>query len=185
MEKKGYKSWVSLSVEEKSVNFIWQNDVSSLPYKQIIACCFICKLPVQPATTFQEIHVLNIDFNSHDEIKNMNNICRDASGCHSTYIRMPCCSMRASRKTCFVGATWKRFLLIKLLLLTCMYTWFVGTFFGIQPCGIIRLWAFYKRTKIPSTIWDPPWCFLQRGIKGHRYCLSTVFPLQIVSFSHQ
>ena len=120
-KKKGYKSWVSLSVEEKSVNFIRQNDVSSLPYKQIITCCFVCKLPVQPATTFQEIHVLNIDFNSHYEIKNMNNICRDTSGSHSTYIRMPCCSVRALRKTCFVGATWKRFLVIKLLL-TCMYT---------------------------------------------------------------
>ena len=177
MEKKGYQSLVSLSVEEKSVNFIWQNDVSSLPYKQIIAFCFDCKLLVQPATTFQEIHVLNIDFNSHDEIENMNNICRDGSGCHSTYIRMPCCSRRASRKTCFVGATWKRFLVIKLLL-TCMYTWFVGTFFGMRPCGI-------KRTKIPSTTWNPAWCFFQRGIKGHRYCLSTVFPLQIVSFSHQ
>ena len=172
-------------MEEKSVNFIWQNDVSSLPYKQIIARCVVCKLPVKSATTFQEIHVLNIDFNSHDEIKNMNNICRDTSGCHSTYIRMPCCFMRASRKTCFVGATWKRFLVIKLLLWTCKSTWFVGTFFGMQPCGIIRLWAFYKRTKIPSTIWNPPWCFFQRGIKGHRYCLSTVFPLQIVSFSHQ
>ena len=27
--------------------------------------------------------------------------------------------------------------------------------------------------------------FFKRGIKGHRYCLSTVFPLRIVSFSHQ
>ena len=67
-KKKRYKSWVSLSVEEKSVNFIRQNDVSSLPYEQIITCCFVCKLPVQPVTTFQEIHVLNIDFNSHYEI---------------------------------------------------------------------------------------------------------------------
>ena len=148
-------------MEEKSVNFIRQNDVSSLPYKQIITCCFVCKLPVQPATTFQEIHVLNIDFNSHYEIKNMNNICRDTSGSHSTYIRMPCCSMRALRKTCFVGATWKRFLVIKLLL-TCMYTWYVGTFYGMRPCGIIRLGAFYKRTKIPSTIWNPPWCFFSK-----------------------
>ena len=40
--------------------------LSSKPYKQIIVCCFVCKLSVQPATTFQEIHLLNIDFNSHD-----------------------------------------------------------------------------------------------------------------------
>ena len=52
----------------------------------MIACCFVCKLPVQPATTFQEIHVFNLDFNSHDEIQNMNNICRDPCWCHSTYI---------------------------------------------------------------------------------------------------
>ena len=45
--------------------------VSSSPYQQIIECFFVCKLPVQPATTFQEIHVLNIDFNSHGEIKNI------------------------------------------------------------------------------------------------------------------
>ena len=50
---------------------------------------------------------------------------------------VPFCSMRAPRKTCFVSATWKRFLVIKLLLLTCMYPLFVGTFFGLQPCGFI------------------------------------------------
>ena len=170
-------------MEEKSVNFIWQNDVSSLPYKQIIACCFLCKLPVQPATTFQEIHVLNIDFNSHDEIKNMNNICRDASGCHSTCLRMPCCSMRASRKTCFVGATWKRFLVIKLLLLTCMYTWFVGTFLGMRLFGIIHLWAFYKPTKIPRTKWNLPWSFFwKEELKDAGIVWVQYFPCK---FSHQ
>ena len=49
----------------------------------MIACCFFCKLPVQLATTFQESHVMNIDFNSHDEINkeySMNNICWDAGG---------------------------------------------------------------------------------------------------------
>ena len=49
--------------------------------------------------------------------------------------RVPCCSMRAPRKTCFVSATWKRFLIIKLLLLTCMYPLFVGTFFGLLIIG--------------------------------------------------
>ena len=51
--------------------------------------------------------------------------------------RVPCCSMMAPRKTCFVSATWKRFLIIKLLLLTCMYPLFEGTFFGLRPCGFI------------------------------------------------
>ena len=64
--------------------------VSSLPYQQIIACFFVCNLPVQPATTFQEIHVLKIDFNSHGEIKNMNNVYRDACGHHSAYITVGC-----------------------------------------------------------------------------------------------
>ena len=27
--------------------------------------------------------------------------------------------------------------------------------------------------------------FSKEEFKGHKYCLSTVFPLQIVSFSHQ
>ena len=64
--------------------------VRSLRYQQIIVCFFVCKLPVQPATTFQEIHVLNIDFNSHGEIKDMNNVCRDACGHHSAYITIGC-----------------------------------------------------------------------------------------------
>ena len=53
--------------------------------------------------------------------------------------RVPCCSMRAPRKTCFVSATWKRFLVIKLLLLTCMYPLFVGTFFGCNRVVLFYL----------------------------------------------
>ena len=53
--------------------------VSSQPYKEIISCCLFSKLFVQPATTFQEIHALDLYFHySHYEIQNMNTICRDA-----------------------------------------------------------------------------------------------------------
>ena len=45
-----------------------------------------------------------------------------------------------------------------LLLLTCSYTWFVRALFGMRPCNIICLWAFYKRIKILS-IWNLPWFF--------------------------
>ena len=65
----------------------------------------------------KEIHVLKLDFNSHDEIQNLNNICMDACGCHSTYItteRVPCCFMRVLRKASFVSATWKGFLVYKI-----------------------------------------------------------------------
>ena len=76
--------------------------------------------------------------------------------------RVPCCSMGAPRKTCFVSATWKRFLIIKLLLLTCMYPLFVGTSFGLLDATLwfyfICLWALYQQVKIQS-IWNPPWCF--------------------------
>ena len=45
---------------------------------------------MQPATAFQEIHILNNDYNSQDEIKNMNNICRDAFGYHLPCIIIGC-----------------------------------------------------------------------------------------------
>ena len=94
---------------------------------------------MQPATTFQKIHVLNFNSNSHDDIKYMKNICRDACGCHSICITIGCvvAPWWHQEKTCFATATCKRFLIIKLLLLTCMYPLFVGAIFGLRPCGFI------------------------------------------------
>ena len=80
--------------------------------------------------------------------------------------RVNCCSMTAPRKSCFLNA--ETFLGKTLLLLTCLYTGFVGTWPGSRPCGVLCLRAFYKRIKIPS-IQNLSWCFLTEvgGKKGH------------------
>ena len=57
--------------------------------------------------------------------------------------RKPYCSMMTSRKTSFVSATWKRFLVITFLLLTCLYMLQVILFLR-SICFCI----FYKRIKI-------------------------------------
>ena len=70
--------------------------------------------------------------------------------------RKPYCSMMTSRKTSFVSATWKRFLVITLLLLTCLYMLQVILFLrSICFC------VFYKRIKIPS-ICNLPWSFFSK-----------------------
>ena len=94
--------------------------------------------------------------------------------------RVPCCSMRAPRKTCFVSATWKRFLIIKFLLLSCVYP-FVRTFLDYD-----RVVLFYLFMSSLSANQNPKYMessmmffFFKTAIKGqllfeysifHAYC---------------
>ena len=93
--------------------------------------------------------------------------------------RVPFCSMMTSRKTSFVSATWKSFLVItSLSLLTCLYMLQVILFLrSICFC------VFYKRIKIPS-IWNLPWCFFFSKEKLKDTCIVWVkyFPCIYLAF---
>ena len=157
----------------------------------MIPYCFVCKLPVQAATTFQKVHVLNLDFNSHDEIQNFNN--------NYLYGRMwvpfnirnkwvPCSFMRALWKTFLISATWKRFLVIKLMLLTwLLYVYMICRNFVWNA----TVWNYLFMTFFISGSKSQVYGMLHRvffklrGIKEHRYCLIIVFSMHVDSFSHQ